>query len=542
MRIHNVISKIGAINQVTNTVTKKPAEPQKYLRPVILPEQFKATLNRYRFYIDQYNKTIEEYNSPFRHRNKSIQRTTDKVCNHVALIYKRTVGMDINEYNIEALKFNNTYGHYIKYKYKQTVKPVSIQFFEAILHMYGTQLTDRNSRRKKPNLNYKTTLPKVAVNSHYITTQMRAGVLNLDVSVRTVRNHLDRLEEAGVLLDREYNGTKRPLTFTINPEILVVIDDETRKSLLPKNQPFTTSKRKELQHIKDSTIDLNNNKKKESVNNSLDNGFASLTLKDLFYKSTKPQVGQKQDEKQKIAQKSSAKILKILDRTPVLADKLANGEYNHYVPIKSADMRRLLSDTSITDEDYREICIQDFVKSSAQLWKNKQGSVGSWYEALRHIYNSYGTTNFAGKALTRNAMYNWLMQMRYRLNYAINWFNKRDWEGVWFPNIYFDPLRKLPTDVCFEYTKKVWSAKQKAIQDRATKRRKDAMAAKRREQDLSKHRAGMRKLDGWIYRFLRQEISLEDLTMALTTMPESVQNKFSDRINYLTNKRLQDNE
>src|SRR5699024_3808308 len=100
------------------------------------------------------------------------------------------------------------------------VKPTSLLYFEAILHMYATQLKERNARRIKHNLNYKTTLPEVVVNSYHITTQERAGVRNLNVSIRTVRNHLDRLEEAGVLLDREYRGTKRPLCFTINPDIL----------------------------------------------------------------------------------------------------------------------------------------------------------------------------------------------------------------------------------------------------------------------------------------------------------------------------------
>lgn len=542
MRIHNIISKIGISNSVNtasvNPSKDKASEIQKYVIPLIEPEQFKATLNRYRYHIDNYNKNVEKYNSPFRHRNESVLPISSKVFDRVAMFNRRTADLDLHEFNKEAMKFNNNYGNYIKYKYKASVKSNSILFFESVLHMFATQLQHLKLIHKKTDKKHKSALPKVYVNSYYVTTQERAGVRNLNVSIRTVRNHLDRLEEAGVLLNREYRGTKRPLCFTINPDIIVVIDDEYRKSLSSDNQAFISPKRKELQHIKDTTIDINNNKKKESVNNSLSRDFASQSLKDLIYKSTKPQVDDKQDRKQKIAQKSSAKILNILDRTQILAEKLANGEYNHYVPIKSTDLRRFISDPNLTDEDYREIIIQDFVKSSAQLWKDKQGSIGSWYEALRHIYNSYGTTNFAGKAITRNAMYNWIMQMRHRLNYAINWFNKRDWDGVWYPNIYFDPLRILPTDVCFAYTEKVWTSKQKKIQDRATERRMAKMAALRRKDQLSKHRQGMKRLDGWIYRYLRQEINLEDLTMALTTMQESVQNKFCDRINYLTNKRL----
>src|SRR5699024_8721773 len=161
---------------------------------------------------------------------------------------------------------------------------------------------------------------------------------------------------------------------------------------------------------------------------------------------------------QKIAQKSSSKILQFLDRPQVLAEKLASGEYDYYVPLKLSELKRLISSTELTDEDYRELVIQDFIKSSAKLWRDNHASVASWYIAIRFIYNEYGTYNFKGNALTKNKMYSWLMQHRYRLNYAFNWFKKREWDGVWYPNIYFDPIRKLPTDVCFAYTKKVWNA------------------------------------------------------------------------------------
>jgi len=52
----------------------------------------------------------------------------------------------------------------------------------------------------------------------------------------------------------------------------------------------------------------------------------------------------------------------------------------------------------------------------------------------------------------------------------------------------------------------------------------------------------MKRLDGYIYRYINHEISIDDIAMVLSTMSEKVQEKFSDRLNYLTNKRLKDNE
>src|SRR5699024_4310186 len=149
------------------------------------------------------------------------------------------------------------------------------------LHMYSVQLSQRNEINKKTNKNYKSSLPKVAVNSYHITTQERVGTLNLDVSTRTVRNHLYRLAEAGVLLEREFGGTNSPLKFKINPEILVILDDATRKNLNAENQRSTPPERKVFQDIKDNTRYINNNKRKETFNKSPDKDFASQSLKDL---------------------------------------------------------------------------------------------------------------------------------------------------------------------------------------------------------------------------------------------------------------------
>lgn len=51
----------------------------------------------------------------------------------------------------------------------------------------------------------------------------------------------------------------------------------------------------------------------------------------------------------------------------------------------------------------------------------------------------------------------------------------------------------------------------------------------RKAEKLSIHRKEMRRLDGYLYRFAHGEISMIDLTTALTTMPESVQKQFDKR-------------
>jgi DNA-binding transcriptional ArsR family regulator len=552
------------------------AQPRAFIWPVITKEDHKKSLDNYRSYVQAVNDAVPAVNHQIKRYNKAVSKhTKENPITEGKAILMRLFTSKFNalpdrEYNEAVNSFNENHGMYFNKRTFKPIKPVSLQVFEAILHAYAVQLQNFVSVWKKTGKHTATPLPKVEIHPYEISNQERGeGVTNLDVSSRTIRRHRDRLEEAGVLQLKEFRGTSRPVNYFIADAILSVSEGYSPKMQNAENQFFNVSQRTICPHIKVST-GTNRNKKeiKGIVDNSEDrNAPSSLFSNLIFYKTTNPQgaenktgAAEKNSEKSKparenlnagpadTAQKPDARSTQLVDQLETrydLAQKLANGEFNYYSPLDMKELNQLaaLPSFHLSDDDFRDILIQDFAKSAAALNRHNQAGAGSWYIALGDIDTDFGCFNFTGKAQSKHETLKKMVEFRYRLRWALNWFNRREWTNTPFANLYFDPTRTLPTDVSWQYTKKVWSAKmQKIAKAAATKKRKAAEAEKRKAA-LSTDRKARQKMDNAIYRYLRKELNYTQLTAyAVRELPQKQQEQLGARLQELTLRKLTKNK
>lgn len=551
---------IAALYGYQNVATKESNQDlnfdHKYRHPLINKEAHKATLDNYRAYIEHYNSELIKINAAIKNDNAVVatnrkNNPPDSGKKHLLDLFTKKYGhLKGHKYNQAAREFNDVHGHYIKQRPLIKVKPLSLQVFEAILHAFTVQLQQYVKVYKKIGKTVPTTLPMIRLNHAEIVTQQRNGHINLDLCSRTIRNHRQRLYEAGVLVDYEYRGTKRPVNITINPEILVVLEGFQPKTQNAKNQSLKVENRKELPNIKVPTgtftkeLEIKGNVDKQHPD--IRNVAAQLGLNILFYKNTKSQ-GEKTEKpaaqkKSKPAAKNSTirTWLSQIDSPFNLARRLSLGEFDYYTPIDQKKLVAHLGSPELSDNDFRDIVVQDFVKSAARLWKDNQGSAQSWYRAIEFIQNNQALNNFTGNASTKIKIYGWLMEHRYRLRWAMGWFKKQEWSGVIYPNLYFDPLRELPNQVSFAFTKKVWKQRNQKKLALAAKRKREALKNKRAKEALSAQRQDLKRLDAAIKRYFDKIYSLEDLIQyCIKDLPKINFDQVFNRLETLNTKRLE---
>lgn len=531
---------------------------RQFIWPVITKEDHRKTLNNYRSYIQAVNDTIPVYNQAVSKYNtkvrKHLQKNTasEKTEKLISLFLKHNNSLIDSEYNKAVKSFNSKHGLYILKRTAKPVRPVSLQVFEAILHAYTVQLRAYSKLWQRSGKLTPTTLPKVSIHPYEIVHQERGeGIQNLDLSTRTIRRHRDRLEEVGILESKDYRGRSRPVNYFISDVILSVSEGLNLKNKTTENQQLTPSKLTSCQDNKVSTRTNRNNKEIKGIvnyNSRNRNAPSELSHKIIFYKITDSQVAKNETGAAEKNINPEAKIPKDynkygelignLDSRYDLAQKLANGEYDFYSPIPIKQLNEIAA-TTVSDDDFRDLCVQDFARSAAQINRYNHSGAGSWYLALGKIDTDFKCFNFRGRAQTKSKVLQRLIEFRYRLRWAINWFERRGWKNRPFANRYFDPYRTLPTDVCWQYTKKIWTKKMKQKTAVAARKKQKAAAAIRRKEALSADRKARKMLDNAIYRYLRNEIDFQQLSeYVIKQLPAKQQEQLSSRLQELTIRRL----
>lgn len=544
-------------------VAMEAVQPRAFIWPMITKEDHKKTLDNYRAYIQAVNDTIPELNRQIKKHNKAVAANikvnpvTASKAVLIKLFTSKFNALPDREYNAAVDSFNDVHGLYFNKRTFKAVRPVSLQVFEAMLHAYTVQLQNFVNVWKQTGKHTATPLPKAEIHPYEITNQERGeGVTNLDVSTRTIRRHRDRLEEVGVLYLKEFRGTSRPVNYFIADAILSVSEGYSPKMQNAENQSPNPQQRTSCPHIKVSTRSNRNKKEIKGIVSNSEERMApsSPTFNLIFYKTTNLQDDEKRQTGAAEKIKPGAENVKTLeppnegaswwplienlDTRYDLAAKLANGEFNYYAPLPIKQLNELTTST-MTDDDFRDLVIQDFAKSAAAINRHNQAGAGSWYVALGDIDTDFATFNFQGRAMSKDKTLQKLIEFRYRLRWAINWFNKREWTNTPYASRYFDPSRTLPTDISWQYTKKIWSKKmQKIAKVAADKKRKAAQAAKRKAA-LSTDRKARQMLDNAIYRYLRKELNFTQLTAyAVRELPEQQQKQLGARLEQLTLRQL----
>ncbi|MFP9114330.1 hypothetical protein ACLI1A_10320 [Flavobacterium sp. RHBU_3] len=495
----------------------------KVVYPMINDQAFNQMMDNYRRFVDEYNMATEWENVDIANHNQRVElflsrKATPLQKNYAGHFAKLNKELDGREYNAAADKVNAEHGPIIKKIPLHILKYTTEQFFQNFLHVYNRQLMQRNTEYMRLRVTEPTPLPSLKINSFLITQLQRAdGVSSLKVCGKTVRNHRQHLEAAGVLVKSVFRGHTAAVEVEINPEILVVFDLRTNKLTAPVNQSVTIDERKTLPDNDEITgaykeeYQEKNGATQPFVDKVSAKPTSSSHYRGISYRVTGCK-GQNFTEggaaagenlKKNIAEELRQRIM----HPQELAEALAAGEFNHYVPIDIRILKAAAYDGMMSAAEYRELIIQELLKQSAKIWINATPYAGSWKNAINH-WMQHKFLNFKGEPFGPANVFDYLEEYRWRLEQARRWFSRASVDvKPLYPSDYFDTRRKTKAELGFEGTVAMWKRKLQYDEKRPIEKRKQEKKAEKRLQRISDNH----KLNHQVKRYLGGKVSLIQL-------------------------------
>ncbi|QEE49622.1 hypothetical protein FUA48_08510 [Flavobacterium alkalisoli] len=501
-----------------------PDNSIKAIYPAIIEEAYSQTMDNYRKYVSDYNfRTLEENELIDKHNSKVKLLYKSETFNtlskehqiFIQFFPKRYKDLSNREYNTEIDKQPESLSKLLLKRRIQTIKYPTEQIFQNMLHLYNTQLMKRNSEYMRLGVKTIRPIQELDVNSFFITQLKRNNVHSIDVCGKTIRNHRQRLEEAGIFSKSTFFGHTRGVKVEINPEILVVLDLQTNKIATTENQHVTPNGEKKLPDNNDTTgTNKDKYKKSKDASHSFDDKVfpavtTSLHYKTVFYRNTgsnveNSPVGGAADNVKKEKTLSD----KLRERTihrQELALGLASGEFNNYIPIDIRILQKEAYAGTLTNEEYIETVIQDIFKTATKLYRDANIYPGCWKNALNHwMQNKFRTYN--GLPFNKANVFDSIQEIRWRLEHARKWFLRTGVTPL-YPSNYFDTTRKTNKEVGFEYTKKAWQRHLQYMESEPVKKRQLERKAALRLTDINHSK----KFESQIKRFLKNKITLPEL-------------------------------
>lgn len=488
--------------------------------PAIIEDAFKATMDNYRKYIASYNfKTQSENELIQKHNALVTQFCKENLLSEVQSVFRDVFlsskkHLKPRAYNEQVDSFCESYGLIVEKKKIQCVKYATEIVFQNLLHLYNSQLMKRNEKFIKAGIEVKRPIQEFKVNSFLVTELKRNEVHSIAICSKTVRNHRQRLEEAGVFVEYHFSGRNRAVELHINPEILTVLDIKTLKLEKSENQSFKLEFWKLLPDNNESTGTLlNEYKNSENVKNisqSVKSSGEALTPSNLFFTGTpnsKEVVlnwrgSAKPNEK---VYPLSQKLQELIIHPQELAVNLASGVYYNYKPI---DIRYLYQEAfsgTLSRDEFRELVIQDFFKSISKIYRQSTPYVGSWKKAITLYYQNKWIA-FTGNSFNKCVLIDEIQQMRWRIEWARKWFVKHQFPPL-FPFDYLDMTRKMAKEVGFEYTKIKWNEHLQGVVKYEALKKKQEFKAKSRKQTINH----AKKCDTALNRFFKDKLTYTQL-------------------------------
>lgn len=517
--------------------------------PAIIEEAFSTTMDNYRKYIASYNFKTQAENELIQKHNTSVQQfckqnpLTEIQTEFRKVFLLNRKNLKPRAYNEAVNEFCNDYGLIVEKKKIQSVKYATEIVFQNLLHLYNSQLMKRNEKFIKSGITAKRPIQEFKINSFLVTELKRKEIQSIDICTKTVRNHRQRLEEAGVFTEYHFAGQNRPVEVHINPEILVVLDIKTSKlknaenkivrvefwNLLPDNNENTGTIINEYQK----------NENVENISQFQRSSGEALTPSNLFFTGThtskKEISNQGGGEKNvKVQNTLSEKLQNLIVHPQELAVNLANGEYLNYKPI---DIRYLFKEAfsgTLTNDEFRELAIQDFFKTISKIYRFSTPFAGSWKKAITLYYQNKWIA-FTGNSFNKSVLVDEIQQMRWRIEWARKWFMKSQFPPL-FPYEYFDMTRKTSKEVGFEYTKAKWNEHLLSIAKYDALKKKQECNALRRKETINH----AKKCETAVNRFFKNKVTYTQLfDYVEKNLPKEYIEKLPDMI---LKKSLKDNE
>ncbi len=508
------------------------------------------TLDNYRLQVAKENNLIKEVNNEINSYNAKvelfcagklddIQKEYPKLFLKNIKLKESKVKFEPQDYNTLVEEFNNERGMLLKKRKLQTIKPPTFLHFEAILHLYGKQLSKYTEQYiKAATTEFKPVRP-VDINTYHIAALERSldnetFVYSLPVSNATIRNNRNKLERAGILTNYKFRGHKKGVKMHISPKILVLFDAKTGKYTNAENQALTSQTCKKFtdkNKVNTRTLKSNINKKKNGQADFSEKGTASPDFSFVFYKNI-PEQDEKSKlggarENVKVSKNLSEKLENSIMHPQDFALRLAAGEFSNYNRIDKRILYQESSKGTMSRVDFKELIIQEFFKNAAKLYRTSTPFAGSWKKAINAYMDKMFIVNNGGGQTWLNSkemMVDKLQELLWRLNSAHKWFLKTKVKPL-YPSDYFDFTRKDKKEIGFEYTAKKYKEHLKYIENKP----KLAKAVAKKAEIRAKNVNHSKKFEQKMNSFMRNRIQLPELIEYVdSNLPPNYLQKLSD--------------
>lgn len=525
--------------KVTFTELTENVKPVIAVYPYINSSAFAMTMDNYRLYIANYNEMVTEINLEISKYNATV--TTFKSKNALNEVQKefsrifiaRHRNKKTKEYNELVAEFNTDRGLVLEKRKHLTVKYASEIVFQQMVHLYSMQLQKTSGEYLKLGIIDATPVRQMEINAHHITNLKRNGEYSIDVCNATIRNHRQRLEEAGVFVDYLFRGHKTGLKMHISSHILVVFDAKTQILTQTDNQHVTSQRRKDFKDNNEDTrtIKTNINKRENGQADFQVLGTPSADFPFVFYKNI-----QAQDENSKlgggarnvkVSNTLSDKLENAIMHNQDFAQRLAIGEFNNYNRLDKRILYKEASYGTMNREDFKTLIVQEFFKNASKLYRGKTPFVGSWKKAINSYMDKLFVVNNGNISLyNKELMVDKLDEMLWRVNNAQKWFLKTGIPTS-YPSDYFDFTRTDKKEIGFEYTKNAWKNHLKYLETKP----KLLKAVQKKAEIRTKNINHSKKFDIKLNAFFKNRIELPELIEYVDkNLPENYLQKLSDSL------------
>ncbi len=500
-------------NSVGSSYTKADLLPKVIGKQNLYSKQRKLILKNYQRFVHNYNDQIKILNQEVKNYNQQCQKCIvenemkdqSKALNQK--LRSKLGKVSIIEYN-KAVEIENTLSSnpvYLKKKHT-SIKKITETTFSLIIFKYAMQMHSKNKILESVPATTVRSLQKVQVNPYNLANTVINEVLTLPYTKRTIQNHVNRLIDAGVLVDHEFKGyyfnkdpkkrAGKPSEYHVNSEIMVVFDDKTKKTLSIENQLFKYGSEKNFHYdsIVTRTI-INNNNINEIVNKSHSNEkeFVQQILPSFLkspkvdnkniYKNTNSVSSSKKSPRQLENFDQSSEILReSIDTKYDLCYDLDHNKYDDHRFCMQREFEREYLYGNMSKSEFLELLQHEFMKLAAPLYKNKTVYSGSWSKAYNDIKRLFLNNN--GSIPGKANLLNTFNALHWRITYAKRCQNskRKSWRAL-FPTQYFDPTRTTNKSGGFAHTLEFWKKEQERRQNEhllKSKRRQEAAIRNRR--------------------------------------------------------------
>lgn len=516
-KYNNLVDEFNSRNGMV--LLKKGSEyyhgltPRKYNYinyPYLDSTAVKTTMDNYRKYVFNYNEKVAQENIEIKKHNYSIKseaELTKKEKNKVAIFQKANKHLFTREYN-SLVNEENANNAIIPLQRIQEIKYNSELFIWVLIGFYGSQLKSNNAYLLEMNQStrvLKNAMPKLKIDHRKLATHKIKGIPRLSICKKTAQNHIKRLREAKVLVNYKYINQNHPISVNFNTEILEILDGNQPKSKTTEKQQITLSNDNVLPHNNDYT--RTKLKEKEIMDFAKGKGLrkcGSILEKVVsnrrFYKNTKGMKIKNITEPPKNENTLLTKNFKNkLLEDQEFAERLANGDFFEYQGLRYDYLQKVMQYAQISTEQYRQIIIQDIIKSSSKIWKNHTVHVGEWkrtINALKEQLFHYHPN--------KEVIYKRIFEYRWKLDWARKWFIKHTEVKALYPFNYFDPTRTTKQEVGFAGLHKKWLKHKDYLKNRVLEKKKQVQDSNTRKRKLTAQKKltnAIKKFEGGKYNY-----------------------------------------